>query len=101
MTITPKKKTSKTRTKQRTTNWIKLKAKKLLKSVFLKYLSSPKDLDLIFFKQKNSYINNHKIFIRILAKLLENIYHKKLNSIRSLADLSEKSASFYQKKIYF
>ncbi len=35
MTITPKKKTSKTRTRQRTTNWIKLKAKKLLNRVQL------------------------------------------------------------------
>lgn len=33
MTITPKKKTSKTRTNRRTTNWIKLKAKKLLNRV--------------------------------------------------------------------
>jgi len=37
MTITPKKKTSKTRTHQRTTNWIKLKAKKLLNRVQLQY----------------------------------------------------------------
>lgn len=37
MTITPKKKTSKTRTKRRTTNWIKLTAKKLLNRVQLQY----------------------------------------------------------------
>lgn len=37
MTITPKKKTSKSRTKQRTTNWIKLKAKKLLNRVQLQF----------------------------------------------------------------
>lgn len=37
MTITPKKKTSKTRTKRRTTNWIKLKAKKLLNRVQLQF----------------------------------------------------------------
>jgi len=37
MTITPKKKTSKTRTKQRTTNWIKLKAKKLLNRIQLQF----------------------------------------------------------------
>lgn len=35
MTITPDKKTSKSRTNRRTTNWIKLAAKKLLNSVSL------------------------------------------------------------------
>lgn len=37
MTFAPKKKVSKTRTKRRTTNWIKLSAKKLLNRVQLQY----------------------------------------------------------------
>ncbi len=37
MTFAPKKKTSKTRTNRRTTNWIKLSAKKLLNRVQLQY----------------------------------------------------------------
>lgn len=37
MTFAPKKKVSKTRTRRRTTNWIKLTAKKLLNRVQLQY----------------------------------------------------------------
>lgn len=37
MTFAPKKKTSKSRTKRRTTNWIKLSARKLLNRVQLQY----------------------------------------------------------------
>ncbi len=37
MTFAPKKKTSKSRSRKRTTNWIKLSAKKLLNRVQLQY----------------------------------------------------------------
>lgn len=37
MTYAPKKKTSKSRTRRRTTNWIKLSARKLLNRVQLQY----------------------------------------------------------------
>lgn len=37
MTFAPKKKTSKSRSKKRTTNWIKLTAKKLLNRIQLQY----------------------------------------------------------------
>lgn len=49
MTITPKKKTSKTRTKRRTTNWIKLKAKKLLNRVQLQFDETTQAVGLAHF----------------------------------------------------
>lgn len=39
MTFAPKKKTSKSRSRQRTTNWIKLSAKKLLNRVQLQFVN--------------------------------------------------------------
>lgn len=49
MTIPPKKKTSKSRTKRRTTNWIKLSARKLLNRVQLQYSQEGEAVGLAHF----------------------------------------------------
>lgn len=62
MTITPKKKTSKTRTKQRTTNWIKLKAKKLLNRVQLQFNQAGEAIGLSHFATVDGMYNGRKVY---------------------------------------
>lgn len=67
MTITPKKKTSKTRTKQRTTNWIKLKAKKLLNRVQLQFNQSGEAIGLSHFATVDGMYKGRQIY-KVKAK---------------------------------
>jgi ribosomal protein L32 len=61
MTFAPKKKVSKTRTKRRTTNWLKLSAKKLLNRVQLQYNQDGEAVGLSHFARiDGSYGTNEK-----------------------------------------
>lgn len=62
MTITPKKKTSKTRTKRRTTNWIKLSARKLLNRVQLQYNESGEAIGLSHFATVDGMYKGRQVF---------------------------------------
>lgn len=62
MTIPPKKKTSKSRTKQRTTNWIKLSARKLLNRVQLQYNEAWEAVWLAHFAKVDGTYNNRQVF---------------------------------------
>ncbi|MBW7954862.1 50S ribosomal protein L32 [Candidatus Gracilibacteria bacterium] len=62
MTIPPKKKTSKTRTKQRTTNWIKLSARKLLNRVQLQYDEAGVAVGLSHFAKVDGTYNGRQVF---------------------------------------
>lgn len=62
MTITPKKKTSKTRTKQRTTNWIKLKAKKLLNRVQLQFNEAGEAVGLAHFARVDGTYKGRQVY---------------------------------------
>lgn len=62
MTITPKKKTSKTRTKRRTTNWIKLTAKKLLNRVQLQYNEAGAAVGLSHFATLDGMYKGRQVF---------------------------------------
>jgi len=62
MTITPKKKTSKTRTKRRTTNWIKLTAKKLLNRVQLQYNEAGVAIGLSHFATVDGMYKGRQVF---------------------------------------
>jgi len=61
MTIPPKKKTSKTRTKRRTTNWIKLSARKLLGRVQLQYSESGEAVGLSHFTLTDGTYKGRKV----------------------------------------
>lgn len=61
MTYAPKKKTSKSRTKRRTTNWIKLSAKKLLNRVQLQYEDGVA-VGLAHFAKLDGTYNGRKVF---------------------------------------
>ena len=67
MTITPKKKTSKTRTKRRTTNWIKLKAKKLLNRVQLQFNEVWEAVGLAHFARLDGTYKGRQVF-KVKAK---------------------------------
>lgn len=77
MTITPKKKTSKTRTKRRTTNWIKLKAKKLFNRVQLQFNEAWEAVGLAHFARVDgTYGNGEK------ARVVFKVKTKKKNITR-------------------
>ena len=62
MTIPPKKKTSKSRTKQRTTNWIKLSARKLLNRVQLQYNEAWEAVGLSHFAKLDGTYKGRQVF---------------------------------------
>ncbi|MDD5769661.1 MAG: 50S ribosomal protein L32 [Candidatus Gracilibacteria bacterium] len=62
MTFAPKKKVSKTRTKRRTTNWIKLSAKKLLNRVQLQYNEAGEAVGLAHFAKLDGTYKDRQVF---------------------------------------
>lgn len=62
MTFAPKKKVSKTRTKRRTTNWIKLSAKKLLNRVQLQYNEAGEAIGLSHFAAVDGTYKGRQVF---------------------------------------
>lgn len=62
MTFAPKKKVSKTRTKRRTTNWIKLSAKKLLNRVQLQYNEAGEAIGLSHFATVDGTYKGRQVF---------------------------------------
>ncbi len=60
MTFAPKKKTSKSRSKTRTTNWIKLSAKKLLNRVQLQFANETA-IGLAHFADENGQYNGRQV----------------------------------------
>ena len=62
MTFAPKKKVSKTRTKRRTTNWIKLSAKKLLNRVQLQYSETGEAVWLSHFARLDGTYKDRQVF---------------------------------------
>lgn len=67
MTIPPKKKHSKTRTRRRTTNWIKLTAKKLLNRVQLQYNEAGEAVGLSHFVKTDGTYKGRQV-IKIKSK---------------------------------
>ncbi len=62
MTFAPKKKVSKTRTKRRTTNWIKLSAKKLLNRVQLQYNEAGEAVGMSHFARLDGTYKGRQVF---------------------------------------
>jgi ribosomal protein L32 len=67
MTLSPKKKTSKTRTKRRTTNWIKLKARKLLNRVQLQFNQNGEAIGLAHFAKIDGTYKDRQV-LRLKTK---------------------------------
>ena len=62
MTFAPTKKTSKSRSKTRTTNWIKLSAKKLLNRVSLQFNENKEAMGLSHFAKIDWTYNGRKVY---------------------------------------
>lgn len=68
MTFAPKKKTSKTRSKRRTTNWLKLSAKKLLNRVQLQYVNGEAIGLAHFARVDGTYGSNNRVVFKVKSK---------------------------------
>lgn len=74
MTFAPKKKTSKSRTNKRTSNWIKLSAKKLLNRVQLQYDEAGKAVGLSHFAKIDWTYKGRKVFdVKTKAKSITRV----------------------------
>ena len=61
MTFAPTKKTSKSRSRRRTTNWLKLTAKKLLNRTSLQYDAEGNAIGLSHFADENGMYNGRQV----------------------------------------